>query len=324
MKYKTCVYAICKNEEKFVDRWYESIKDSDYICVLDTGSSDNTVKKLKSLGITVKVKNYDFFRFDEARNDSMKMIPKDTDICICLDLDEVMVNGWKDELNKIWNKSVTRVKYIYNWKLDKNNKALVTFFSNKIHSLNYKWIYPVHEILKCNKSEKEIVSNNIVINHYPDSGKSRKQYLKLLELSVKESNDSRNLHYLGREYMYHKKWNKCIDTLIKYLSISTWKDERSASMRFISRCYIALNRYNEAMMWLDKSIIEAPYLREGYVEKMFLEYDLKNYSLAIYNGLKALEIKTHELTYMNEIFAWDDTVDNLLKECYKKSNLSIT
>ena len=27
--YKVCVYAICKNEEKFVDRWINSMKEAD-------------------------------------------------------------------------------------------------------------------------------------------------------------------------------------------------------------------------------------------------------------------------------------------------------
>ena len=49
MSVKVCVYAICKNEEKFVDRWYESIKEADKIVVLDTGSTDNTVQKLSKL-----------------------------------------------------------------------------------------------------------------------------------------------------------------------------------------------------------------------------------------------------------------------------------
>ena len=44
---KICVYAICKNEEKFVERWVNSMKEADNIYVLDTGSTDNTVKKLK-------------------------------------------------------------------------------------------------------------------------------------------------------------------------------------------------------------------------------------------------------------------------------------
>ena len=39
---KICVYAICKNEEKFVDKWLESMSEADYIVVLDTGSTDNT------------------------------------------------------------------------------------------------------------------------------------------------------------------------------------------------------------------------------------------------------------------------------------------
>ena len=54
-KYKVCVYAICLNEEKFVDRWYESMKEADEIVVLDTGSTDNTVEKLRSKGIKVEV-----------------------------------------------------------------------------------------------------------------------------------------------------------------------------------------------------------------------------------------------------------------------------
>ena len=40
---KLCVYAICKNEIKFLDRWMDSIlNEADYIAVLDTGSTDGT------------------------------------------------------------------------------------------------------------------------------------------------------------------------------------------------------------------------------------------------------------------------------------------
>ena len=66
------------------------------------------------------------------------------------------------------------------------------------------------------------------------------------------------MHYLGREYMFHGKYNEAIDTLIKHLNLksATWKDERCASMRFIARCYKYLKRYDEAKMWLDKAINE--------------------------------------------------------------------
>ena len=45
-KYKVCVYAICKNEEQFVDRWMDSMSEADQVVVLDTGSEDGTVERL--------------------------------------------------------------------------------------------------------------------------------------------------------------------------------------------------------------------------------------------------------------------------------------
>lgn len=175
--------------------------------------------------------------------------------------------------------------YNYNWSFDSYGKPAVNFYIEKIHSRNdYIWTHPVHEVLTF-KGEKEsyVTTDLITVNHYPDHTKSRCSYLPLLELSVQECpDDDRNMHYLGREYMYYGRWNESIDTLIKHLNMknATWKDERCASMRFIGRCYINLKRYDEAQMWFDKAIKEAPYLRDPYVEMAMLQY-----SLVIFNSL---------------------------------------
>ena len=50
---KVAVYTIALNEEKHVQRWYESAKDADYLLIADTGSTDRTVEIAKSLGINV-------------------------------------------------------------------------------------------------------------------------------------------------------------------------------------------------------------------------------------------------------------------------------
>ena len=322
-KYKIAVYAIAKNEEKFVDRWVESIKDADEIIVLDTGSSDETVNKLKQKNVKVYEKKIEPWRFDVARNESLNLVSKDIDICICLDLDKVIENGWYEKLQKIWNNNITRLLYIYNWHFDKDNNPDVTFYSEKIHSRKgYKWINPVHEILESEK-EKKVITDEIVINHYPDETKSRSSYLPLLELAVKESpTDDRNVHYLGREYMYYGKWNEAIDTLINHLNLktATWKDERSASMRFISRCYKNLKRYDEARLWLDKAIEETPYLRDPFIERALLEYTLDNWKDVEYYCLKALNITKREKSYINEIFSWDYTVYDLLSLSYYNQN----
>ena len=325
-KYKVCVYAICKNEEKFVSRWFNSMKEADEIYVLDTGSTDNTVKKLKELGVVVKEEIINPWRFDVARNKSLELVPTDTDICICTDLDEIFINGWRKKLEKIWDENTTRLAYNYNWLLDENNNPKVNFYIEKIHNrTDYEWTHPVHEILTYIGKKEEIkkYTNEITVNHYPDNFKSRSFYLPLLELSVKEKpNDDRNVHYLGREYMYYGKWNESIDTLIKHLKLptATWKDERCASMRFIARCYQKLERFDEARMWLDKAMLEAPHLRDPFVERALLEYKQNNFNEVKKYCLKALEIKEHPKTYINEVFSWDYTIYDLLSICYFYEN----
>ena len=320
-KYKILVYAISKNEEKFVDRWVDSMQEADEIYVLDTGSTDKTVSKLKKRKVNVKKKIIKPWRFDVARNESLKLVPSDADICVCTDLDEVLEKGWRKKLEEIWQDNITRLCYNYNWKLDENNKPIVNFYTDKIHIRdNYKWTHPVHEVLTyTNGNEVFLTTDEITLNHYPDNTKSRSSYLPLLELSVKEDpEDDRNMHYLGREYMYYQKWDKCIDTLIKHLSLktATWKDERCASMRFIARSYRNLNRIEEAKMWLDKAINEAPYLRDPYVEKAMLEYELENWNEVIKNCNTALKITTHTKCYINETFSFDNTIYDLLSIAY--------
>ncbi|MCI5967102.1 MAG: glycosyltransferase [Tenericutes bacterium] len=321
-KCKICVYAIAKNESKFVQRFYDSVKEADEICILDTGSEDDTVKLLRKLGVNVYEEKIIPWRFDVARNRSLDLVSDDIDICICLDLDEVLLPGWREEIEKAWEPNVTKIIYNYNWLLDKDDKPLVNFYYEKIHSRHgYKWIYPVHEVLTYVGEGDEIkkLVPSITVNHYPDIKKSRSSYLPLLELSVKENPlDDRNMHYLGREYMYYGKWDQAIDTLIKHLNLksATWKDERAASMRFISRCYIALRRYDEAKMWLDKAIREAPYLRDAYVERAMLEYQLGNYQDVIKYAEDALKIKNKPKTYINEIFSFDNTIYDVLSIAY--------
>lgn len=330
-KYKVVVYAICKNEEKFVDRWIESMQEADEIVVLDTGSDDDTVKKLKKHNVLVKTKIIDPWRFDVARNESLKLVPMDTDICVCTDLDEVFEKGWRKELEKVWNKDSNRCRYIYNWSLE-NNIPKVSFYYEKIHSRHsFEWIHPVHEVLKYNEKTPEniVVSDKIILNHFPDKTKSRSSYLGLLELSVKEEPENdRNTHYLGREYMYYGKWEDAIKTLKKHIQLktATWKDEKSASMRFIGRCYKELKQYDNAREYLDMAMKEAPYLRDPYMERALLEYSLENYKEVEKYCLKALQINTHQKTYINEPFSWDNTVYDLLAiSCYhlEKYNYAI-
>lgn len=317
-KLKVYVYAICKNESKFVEDYVKSMQEADGIYILDTGSKDDTVKKLEKLNVHVKQEIIEPFRFDIARNKSLEMVPEDADICVCTDLDEAFEPGWREKLEKVWlAENPTRVDYLYNWSFDAYGHPATTFYISKIHKRNsYIWHHPVHEVLKClEKTEKSVIAEGIVLNHHQDITKTRASYLTLLELSVKEDpTDDRNMHYLGREYMYYEKWNEAIDTLIQHLNLktSTWKDERAASMRFIARSYKGLKRPLEAKMWLEYAIQEAPYLREGYVELASIYYEEQNYQKTYEYLKKASQIKEKNKTYINESFCWNSYFYDML------------
>ena len=113
-KVKVAVYTIALNEEKHVERWYNSVKDdADYLLIADTGSTDRTIEIAKSLGINVVSITVKPWRFDVGRNASLALVPTDIDYCLPLDMDEIMLPGWKDELQKAFDNHATRPRYDY-------------------------------------------------------------------------------------------------------------------------------------------------------------------------------------------------------------------
>lgn len=323
-KYKICVYAICKNEEKFVDRWVDSMAEADSIVVTDTGSDDATVEKLRSRGVTVYIDEIKPWRFDVARNVSLEHVPDSVDICVCTDLDEVFEKGWRERLESAWRAEAKLGKYIFNWSLKADGSPDVQIFYSKIHTRqDFKWSYPVHEWLTYLGQEPrvEVFIEGMVLNHYPDSSKSRGSYLPLLELAVQEDpNGDRVAYYLGREYMYKGQWQKCIDTLKCHLALptATWNQERCASMRWIAKSYYELSNIKEMTAWYFRAIAEAPELREPYVECAQLAYRLADWPMTFFMVEEALKIKEKSKTYVNMGYSWDYTPYDLgAISCYR-------
>ena len=305
------VYAIAKNEEKFAERWAVSMAEADHICVLDTGSTDGTVEILERMGVTVRREEILPWRFDAARNRSMAMIPADTDICVCTDLDELFRPGWRADLERAWTSSTEQLRYRYIWSFDDNGAPGTEFLQEKIHAPGvFRWVHPVHEVLERTdgKPAWQIAqTEEIVLEHRPDPTKSRSGYLALLELSVQERPENdRNAHYLGREYMFHQRWDEAIAQLKRHLALptATWTEERCASMRFLSRCYLAKGDTREAMRWALRAIGEAPELREPWVQAEEAAYAREDWSAAAFFGGKAVAITQKSGSYINEERAW--------------------
>ena len=308
---KISVYAICKNESAFVERWVRSVSEADEIVALDTGSADDTVERLKGLGVRVFQKKIEPWRFDMARNQALELVSEDADVCVCPDLDEFFHPGWREALERAWKPGTTRAAYRYTWNFNADGSEGCVFWADKIHARHgYRWRNPVHEVLEWTGApgaERRVTAEGVQLDHRADPAKSRGQYLPLLELSVQERpEDDRGWHYLGREYMFHSRWSDAIQALKHHLSMpqATWADERSASMRFIARCCVGLGQTAEAERWYLRAIAEAPHLREGYVELARLRYEQAQWEdVACLTG-RAVAIEKRPRTYINDSEAW--------------------
>lgn len=304
------VYAISKNESKFVDDWVDSMSEADSIYVLDTGSEDDTVARFQARGVTVDQAVISPWRFDVARNRALEMVPEEVDICVSTDIDEVFRPGWRAALERAWTPGVQQANFRYTWSFNPDGSEGFVFWREKIHARQgFHWINPVHEVLEYTGpgQPKVVFAEGVQLDHHADVSKSRAQYLPLLELAVAEDpQNDRNTHYLGREYLYYGRWADCVATLKRHLKLPSaqWADERAASMRYIARAEEAMGHQREAQQYLLRACGEAPWLREPWLELAQFCYRQGDWAGVLYAARQALGIQSRPASYISEADSW--------------------
>lgn len=324
---KTCVYAISLNEIKHVDLFMKHNEGADLVLVCDTGSTDGTVERLRELGAVVYNIIQKPWRFDVPRNTALSLIPNDIDICLSIDLDEYLQPGWSEAIEKAWqdnNGNVQRIAYdyIWNWKED-NVTPDIRFFADKIHHRRgYRWRHPCHETLywEGEGPEIRITVPDVILHHRADPTKSRSQYLGLLKTAVEEDQENdRMCHYYARELMFVGKHLEAIKEFQRHLSLprATWAEERCSSLRYISRCYRALNQHSEAVTWAMKATLEWPHSREPWLELARSAQAAQDWQTCYWAAKKCLAITQRGMSYISDGVCWGyEPYDNAALSAY--------
>ena len=251
-----------------------SMAEADGVYVLDTGSTDGTAERLRALGAVVVEERVEPWRFDTARNRSLELVPEDADICVCTDLDEVFHPGWRAALEAAWTDGTTQAVYRYTWNFNADGSEGTVFWIEKIHA--------------------------------------RRGYR--WTHPVHEVLERQEGWGPGRKYLFYGRWDDCIRTLERHLSLPTavWADERCASMRFLARAWRQKGRPEQARRWLWRAIGEAPHLREPYLELARLLYEEAEWDGVVYLCRQALAITDRPQTYICEAEAWGSLPWDLL------------
>ncbi len=321
MPLNICVYTISKNEEKHCERWVKSCAGADGLYVLDTGSTDNTVTLLQSLGVNVSQQTFSPWRFDTARNAALDRLPQECDIAIVLDMDEVLCDGWRKIVEDAWlsNTTTTELRHLYAWSPEH------VFQNSRVHARNsYKWIKPVHEVqVHVDGKPFPVFIPNTLVIHLPDGTKSRSQYLDLLRISTEENpQDARNSIYYIRELSFYNEWVNLIKEAHRYLHLpeAIWGHERSFAYRLLAKAHKATGSQSEVEKDLLKACSEEPNSREAWYS-LGEEYRLTNQFLLGYAcAMRALSIIPKPNLYLDNPAVWSHAVYDLASVCGYYSN----
>lgn len=303
---KICVYAICLNEIHHIDRFYEAAKDADLIVIADTGSTDGTAERARELGIVVHDIRISPWRFDDARNAALALLPPDIDVCFSLDLDEVLQPGWREEVERVWTPGETnRLSYLFDW----GDNGL-PFAYDKVHSRQgFRWKHICHERVVPDGRTQEVWArtDKLLVVHKADNTKSRSQYFDLLKADIEEDPyDPHNAFYFSRECGFRGLWQEALTQVERYLALpgATWINERCYAMRTAGRCASELGDWTVARQWFERAAQEAPQTREPWCELSALAYRQEDWKASHAAAIKALEITRREEVYTVDPAVW--------------------
>lgn len=230
---------IVKNEEDVISNCLESVKDIvDEINIVDTGSTDNTLKIVKKY--TERIYHFKWIDdFAAARNYSFDKATKE--YILWLDADDVLL---PDDIKKLKNLKETLnpkidcVTFLYNYIQDAEGNPALIFRRERLvkRECKFPWVGFIHEYISGDK--KYTIDTDIVVTHkrvHGDSDRNLNLYKRKLEEGVPFSN--RDIYYYAKELYYHGMHEEAIKEFESLLLEPIWIEEKLDIICKLSDCY---------------------------------------------------------------------------------------
>ena len=313
---KIAIYTIMRDESKHCERYMKGAEDADEVIILDTGSTDDSVMRMRQLGASVHEAIIQPWRFDVARNKCLDLVPDDVDVCLSVDLDEIPSKGWRDIVEKKWVHGINRGTYWHKMITsdDIGDPAQgERYYHSKLHSRHgYFWVKPVHEEVRA-KGPESVSFFDFYILHKQDLSKSRSFYLDLLLQTVKEDPlDTIAYHVIIVDYFklgdYVKSLRYCqhvVDNLRAH-------DLYAAHICHIAaQCCMKLygDDSEEVMKWQERAVLECPWYREPWFQLAKICYNRKDFVRASRFANNALKLQERHWTATSDHAAWDGNLE---------------
>jgi len=336
-----------KNEEKQIEAFLENTKKADKVVFLDSGSTDGTLEKLKNkVSERIELHIMDEylqknFRFDEVQNTAISLLPDEYACCISLDLDERLVDTWKEDLDSFFAENIKENEnftlyfdYVNSWKDKERTLPGIIYKRNKIHTkYGGKWIYPVfNQYVPTETNTKVLTLNKILIKHYQEERSERNPfYEELIRTAIINEPKVADYHYSYAEMLYgNKEYEKAFNqwklflekTEEMSLEFGGVAQRRSMAYRNMVNCTINSTKdLNLCLLLMLKSVSCCPYYREVWVQMARIWLAVGDSMQAIACIETAKSITNRDLSIVIDEDCWDDkNLMNLSSLAFKQQN----
>lgn len=240
---------IVKNEDDVLKRCIDSVKDVvDEIIIVDTGSTDNTIKEAESLG--AKIYNFQWVNdFGKARNYAFSKATKD--YILWLDADDILnpkdIESFKS-LKASMDGTVDSYTMNYVLTIGANGDFLNNIRRNRLvkRQNNFKWIGQVHEYLEV---FGQIIHTDINILHKKEKTYSNRNlsiYKSMIESGTELS--PRDTYYYANELYDNLMYDEAIEYYTRFIDSKLgWVEDIKRACIKLSECYQAKNDTDTAL-----------------------------------------------------------------------------
>ena len=259
---KIILLLMIKNESKIIERCIgRALEHCDAVCILDTGSTDNTVEIcntfLSSSGKPFKVSVEPFKNFGYNRTVSFQ---KAQELCKELEWDANITYAMAVDGDMIIKPSPQFKDYkmtVPGYRAIQHNGSL-KYYNSRFMRCSYDWkcIGGTHEYWSGDPTE--IISPDIFyIDDVNDGGcksdKTERDIRLLKEDLVADFNNARAHFYLAQSYKDCGKIDEAIQHYTKRIKLGGWFEEVWYSHYQIAKCYESLKQPEEMEFWALKA-----------------------------------------------------------------------
>jgi glycosyltransferase involved in cell wall biosynthesis len=203
-----CLCAIVKQEEKTIARLINSCKSIiDYYCIVDTGSTDNTIAVIKeTMGdIPGEIHERSWVNFGHNRNELMELAYDKSSYLLLADADFEYV------ILDSFDKNTLKYDWYHLRYLGDLDFAQILLVNGNKH-----WFYTgvTHEYINSTNCGESPELHELSIIHHADGGSRKEKLVRdrdLLEKAIVDNpNETRNYFYLAQTYANMQEYEKAI------------------------------------------------------------------------------------------------------------------